>query len=265
MAIFNGKNLSGSIGKIKFSNTKDGQRASAMPESVFQTIGSQKTANLFGKASVLGGQIRFGMAEIIAGCYDGKLVNRLTLELQSILTHFYNSASEEFRFSSRSFNKLTGFEFNAASAWRSHLWLTPEVSLDGLILTVRLPALDFSSDLAFPPAANNCVLKILVNQYALEAGYRRYDLEAELEINLSDGFVPEQKWEFEVAEGCLCLVGIGLEYFKLDRNMKTVLQNKTFNPSGICGAVMTSGVFEFPENEDEYSSETLWLPLDVTL
>jgi hypothetical protein len=265
MAIIKDNIASGPLGKTKLSNTKNGQILSLLPVEVRQTENSEKSATTFGLASTIAKEIRFTMSPIIDKFCDPDMVNRLKSVVQAILFHFKDKETETFRFRADSFKLLCNFNFHAGSLWQHYLWVNPGISFSDGVLTVTIPDLLSPSDIRFPEDTDNCQISIKVDYYALHAGYRHGNPVEEFEFDLTDDLIPGKSWTFDVPDGCLCLVGIGLIFSKRKRYMRTSTQGKDFNPSGICGAVVSSGTFVLPEEADKFSAQVKWAPMGVEL
>lgn len=263
MAKFDGKQITGLIGGLVFKKGRDKTTTiQSKPASIVQTSATKGAASLFGIASTLSKAIRYGMAGITDQFYDGGMVNRLTNQTRSILAHCYDKNTQKFIFNETSFNRLVGFEFNLKSPITNNLWVEPQTTLSGNELTVHLPALEIPAQLKFPNSANTCTISVLVNLYVLDQSLRKKFPAQKIEISLNQTQVPAQEFKFEVPDGCLCVAGINLDYFYLHSGIKTVINHKEFNPTAICGAILTPGTFTILAQTDPYRAIAEWRIID---
>jgi hypothetical protein len=245
MAIVIDNSITGSIDNITYKKTKNGTTAFKKITRTKQTLDTKAMATVFGMASKLRSMIATDMSKVVSLRYDSKMHERLESELIAILGRCFSKTSKTYTFEADSFHRLEKFEFNVNSIIKDYLWKEPVVKLNkNNQLVVTLPALRLPHDLSFPNGANNCEFTVDVMQMALKEGYHRAMLTQKLEIKLEDKEVSEQTLTFEVNDGCLIVVGIGLNYFNLSDIYKTVLNDKNFNPARINTIIMNSGKYE---------------------
>ncbi|WP_449435307.1 hypothetical protein [Pedobacter steynii] len=87
--------------------------------------------------------------------------------------------------------------------------------------------------------ANTCELTVFLSLYVPDQEFHNPRAYQSIEIKDDQENVPAQEFTFEVPDGCLCIAGIKLNYFWLSQNIKTVVNQKNFNPAGICTAIVT--------------------------
>ncbi|MCD0489497.1 hypothetical protein LPB86_14745 [Pedobacter sp. MC2016-14] len=243
MAFNDGKYLHGRIGNLVHKKWRGKQIVQMRATSMNQSAATKKSAGVFGKASTLARHMRSNLEDLFFAKYDGAMINRLTTQTAAIVRHCFNPKTSLFSFEADSFTRLAGFEFNLKSPLIDSLWVQPSVSLQANTLTLNLPELLVNEQLKFPAAANTCRLSCTVTLHALHAQKELKHTAQFIDIEQSQGIFPAQEWTFEVPEGCLAVVAIGLDYFDLKDNIKTIFNSKTFNPAGICGALYNPGVF----------------------
>ncbi|SMD02412.1 hypothetical protein [Pedobacter africanus] len=250
MGKFDGKHLTGLIGPVVSRRGRNGMTIlQTAPRKFKQTKATKQAANLFGLGSTLAKAIRKDLNMLIRSHYDGDMINRFNKPVKEVIRQCYNPETQKFNFSEDSFSRLTGAEFNIRSPLINSLWVRPEVHLDGNTLKINLPEITTDEQLKFPLRANVCELKIAVTLIAPEPGLRTYPLQQSITISKTQETVPAQEFVFEVPDGCLCVAGIGLNYFSLQDNIKTVINGPAFNPAGVCGAVISPGAFVLPPPE----------------
>ena len=242
MAFNDGKYLHGRIGNLIHKKWRGKQIVQMKTMAINQSAATKKTAGVFGKASTLSKEIRNSVSDLYKSNYDGAMINRFTTQNAALLRHCYDPETNTYTFKEDSFSRLNGFEFNLKSPLADSLWLQPEISLTENTLLIALPEFAIPDQLKFPVLANTCNLTCFVTLYALQAHLRHNHQPQILEISNTQSIVPAQQWTYDVPEGCLAVVSMGLEFYNLNGNIKTVINSKTFNPAGICGALYHPGI-----------------------
>jgi len=246
MAIRKGNFMVGTVGKTNFRNRKGKQVIQSNPGkgNVRQTSGTKSAAGIFGKSSSLAADFRWSLSSIIGKNYDGDMVSRLTGVVRPIIEHAYDRENSTFKFSKNDFQRLAGFDFNNKSPIQNNLWIMPETSLEDNLLTITIPKLESNSNLIFPAHTNLCHIIFHVSIYRLEEGLRSPRPEVEkIEVRIDQGTTANQQFVFPVPEGCLCIAGIGLDYYSADGEMAVAAKNLTFNPAAICCVYVNKGKF----------------------
>lgn len=247
MGKFNGKHLTGLVGNTVSRRGRNGVTIiQSAPGGIKQTNATKQASNLFGLGSSLAKAIRNDLRSIIGNNYDGEMINRFSKPVKEVIRQCYDETTKKFSFTEDSFARLAGAEFNLRSALINSLWVSPAMELAGNTLKISLPEIKTGEQLKFPLRANVCELSIAVTLIAPGPGLHTYPLRQTTEISKTQETIPAQEFTFEVPDGCLCVAGIGLSYFSLHNNIKTVLNSKTFNPAGVCGAIFTPGTFIKP-------------------
>jgi len=239
MAILDRKGLRGSIGNLSFSKQGDINVVRSKPGrgNVKQTAATKKSASVFGSyISPLSKYIRMSFQHLLTGFYDGAMVNRMNSDISTVL---YQSITPEgtFKLTKKSFDRLTGFNFNLASVLNKSLLIMPETTFTANEVRVRIPEFLVSKDLRYPPQADGCTIEIQVVQFNLEKGlWMVYPQES---ILLKKGGLNDsQIFSYPLPKGSLCLVAIGTVYHD---QYKIVLNSKTFNPMAIVAAGFNPG------------------------
>jgi len=247
MAIRKGKTISGSIDRLVYRRWRKIDVVQSAPGKggVKQTEATKKAASLFGRASKMSAEIRAMLDFFIINLYDGSNHNRMTKLVKSILEKCQDKTTSTFNFVEDSFERLNGLEFNANSPLTSSMKVIPECTYKNGTLTVNFPELINNQEFIFPKDTTTCVITIGTESYYLEDNIRSiaYKLNR-FEVDNQQTIIEPQTFTFAVPDGCLCLAGITLHYYKEDRYGKTRINNKMFNPAAICGAIVTPGNFE---------------------
>lgn len=253
MARFDGKKITGLIGNLVFKNSADkkGTIIQKKANRVSQTTASKVSSGIFGKASSLGRLFRWDFISLMTGFYDGGMVNRFTKVNRSILEDCYDKVTKTYVFEADSFRRLEGFEFDSKSLLVNYFLADAAVTLEGTELTIKIPAFETNKQLKFPGTANSCKMKLMAGIYNFDLSRKREDQYQEVNIEQQQGLVPEQSFVFEAAEGCLCIAGIGLEYFYQYNDVKNSLNNNEMSPAGLVWATITPGMLSLPSTEDD--------------
>jgi len=239
MGKFDGKQIVGLVGPIIFKKGKNGTIVQTKATKVNQSAATKESASIFGIASAFSKNLRVDLTNITQKFYDGGMVNRLNAQNRAIFEQCYNKDTKKFTFNETSFSRLAGFEFNLESPLINSLWATPQINISANSLTLSLPAFEVPEQLKFPNNANTCELTVFLSLYVPDQEFRDPPAYQSIEINNDQKNVPAQEFIFEVPDGCLCIVGIKLNYFWRSQNIKTVINQKNFNPAGICAAIIT--------------------------
>ncbi|TKC03990.1 hypothetical protein [Pedobacter frigoris] len=265
MARYDGKRLRGIIGPYIFrdGNSKKHTIVQSKAEKVTQTEASQKTAGVFGNASVLSRNIRDDLRCLTGKFYDGTMINRLNTVNRSIMEHCFDKQTEIYTYQSDSFNNLVGFEFNDYAKLSAHIWVEQVISLEGNNLTLSLPTFAVPTELTMPVRANEAEITVTLGQYVLADRVKKQREEQKLTV-VNGEQVPAHDFTFEVAEGCLCVLSINVEYFQTHQSIKKPLNTKTLNPAAVFGAVITPGTFVLPplEKTEFKSKASPWSRMD---
>lgn len=247
MAKFDGKQIIGLIGNLVF---KKGRGKTTIiqtkAEKVNQTSANKVAGATFGKASKLAKTIRTDLTILVDDHYDGTMVNRFNTLNRELLAQCYSKDTQHFTFKQDSFDRLQGFEFNSKSPLARSLWVKPEVSLEGNQLQLSLPEINIPDQLKFPSNANTCEIRIAVAMLVLDQALNHHEQYQSIEVTKDQGMIPAQRLIFEVPDGCLCVVAMNLHFTRKYEHMQTVLNDKLFNPTAICGAIITPGTFVIP-------------------
>ncbi len=267
MGIFNGKYFKGKFGKTVFKTRKDGKLITqSLPEHVRQTEGSQKTASIMGNASTLSKGIRLSMTSLFGDRYPGTMVNKLNTLNRVLLEHCCDKDTQTYSFQQNSFGNLSGFEFNEKSPLANHLWVKPEVSINGTAdkISITIPAFEIPSQLKMPNHANACEIYIQMAQFALHGSCKKTAPVQMIVVEENQVQVPETQFSFDIMPGCLGIIGVGIRYYSSHKQIKKPLNNENLNPAAIVGAIFTPGEFiePMPVTVNGKSSATAWFGMD---
>ena len=241
MARFNGKNISGAIGPVTFRQTKKGGVISKRVKYVRQTNETKESANFFGRVASFAGYIRRYMSSV--GHRDTAFMNRLNTEMLAILLLCYHKEEKTFNFSNNYFNRLNGMGLNSASPLAASMWPIPAVSLYKNLLTISIPELSIPANLKFPPGAGLCHLIMQLVQADLNGGHFQRTPSKVIAIPYNQRGVIAQNFTYEVAPGTLCMVAIGLRFYKMEQGMHVAMNSIDFSPAAIAFAMFNDGVF----------------------
>lgn len=248
MGKFDGKQITGLIGKLVFKRGKDGKTTiiKTQSEEVKQTEGTKEASSVFGKASALAKTIRDDLSALHLHHYDGAMVNRFNTLNREILDHCYDKGTKTFTFKPNSFDRLKGFEFNTKSPLARTLWVNPTVNLQANQLQLDLPEIMISENLKFPISATTCEIRVLFTQIILDQALHSPNIYQSITVEKKQETIPAQSFTFEVPDGCLCVIGMSLYFLEKQRVLVKPVNDKVFNPAAICGAFLTPGTFTLP-------------------
>ncbi|RQO74091.1 hypothetical protein DBR43_01405 [Pedobacter sp. KBW06] len=248
MARFKGKFLVGSIGNLTFKKNKKEQIVQTKPgkRGVKQTTATKKAALVFGKASQFSNCVRTSFRSLTKGNYDGEMINRLNKENFAILRQCYQTESESYDFKPDSFKRLNGFDFNSKSPLKDNLWIEPSVQVQEKELLIQLPDFEIPADFKFPGLSNTCSLMLKVYLLSIKTGFEKGQYLEILQISNDQKIVPAQEWKLEIPDGCICVTGMALNYYRIQGNLMTPVNHKEFNPAVILNATVSNGEFNLP-------------------
>lgn len=255
MARLKGKFIVGSIGSIVYRVLYNKQilQAKRARGKVSLAVASLCAAVIMGKVSALAKHIRQSLQKAIDGCYDGKMVNRLTTEVSAIIMQC--KTGDAISFGRFSFCGLSGFDFNINSPMRESIGFTPAVTQADSELIVSLPDIVIPEQLHFPSGASTCEISVHVSMISLKDNLvAQYPLRQALRVEKSMQVVPARDFTFAIPGGCLCILSLSLKYSSVKNNLVTLYNNKMFNPVCILDAFLTDG--DFVADQD-----VLWLEM----
>jgi hypothetical protein len=245
MAIAKGQQHSGKIGHLIGRVLNGKQVLQSIGKKPNQTEGTKKSATLFGTNS----SIAFWIRRILCNNSDrdSSVTYRLNSALYAIIRQCHDKTTSNFTFTKDSFDGLRGFEFNLNSPLVNYLWIKPQLKIVDKHLIVTVPEIQVPRRLKFPVSAVSCapILDVLLYIPAEGALWEAsYELE---EISNIKGTVSSQEFSIDFPPGCIGLVGMSLFYYSKEHNLKKMMNNKTFSPAGIVGAILNPGI---PTDED---------------
>jgi hypothetical protein len=247
MATESGGKQRGRIGNYSFRVVRGKQVVQSRPGPgrMKQTAATKKAAGLFGKSSALAKIIRKGLLSSSHRYYDTNMVSNFTKAMHATLSSCYNPKTGIYNFAEDSFKNLNGVNFNAHSPLQKYLWLMPESTFDHNTLKVTLPAQEIGGQFRFPKNSNYCRISITGRIYNLQHGLlHRTPQRNEFIAEKSQSMLDMQQVEFNVPKGCLCFVGISLDYYIYAANILTPVNNNTFNPIALCALYLNTGLAE---------------------
>ncbi len=266
MGKFDGKQIVGVVGNLVFKKGADGKMTivQSKPFQIKQTKGTKKTASVMGNASTLSAAIRRSLGGLFGKNYQGSVVNELNKANQTILGHCFNKDTETYTFQQDSFHNLAGFEFNSKSPLSAYLWVQPYLRFQDNTIILTIPAFEVPAQIKMPREANGFQLCAQIGQYALYESKKWGQNYFSFEVEPGQTHVPEQQISFNVQPGCLCVVGLGINYYKINNQYRTPLNDKELNPAAIVDAIIIPGEFVEPpprvEGGKHYGSE--WNTMD---
>lgn len=263
MAQRKGKLFSGILGPVILKVVAGKQIASTKIKkgSMKKTPGMLKASNNFGLASKLGGKIRLNFVKQTKGLMDPGNCGRLASHLVDVLTQVQVRETQLFNFEEQSFDSVVGYSFNSLSPLRKWLLVQPEIKSAEGQMQIVWPKLRLRSAIRFPLRASLCTITMAVTFFRLEEGYRLFgSLSQQLLLATDQQDLEASVFSFAVPDGCLCLLGLFLNYRTVAGPYGQELNNEKFNPAGIAAAIFTPGEFTHNENLNWVSMIDLKFP-----
>ncbi len=244
MGTIKGKFIRGLVGAVIFKEHRGQQVVQGRSEKKFidMTPASYDAAFIFGRASTLASCIRHGTNSLVA-FYDGGMISRFTGECNLVLQKAAGPEGKSFNFDPDAFSRLNGFEFNNSSLVRNQLFIQPMVSFADGKLYIDFPEMKLPGDLKFPSLTGFCALGMNVTQFDLQHGtYLIQPVQVyDMELTIPGRQLPAKRFEFNADPGCLCIVGISLQYYEKTFAGNAVLNTKSFSPAAILKACFAPG------------------------
>lgn len=238
MAIFDGKNLKGSLGNLVFKKQGDKTVVSAKPEpgTMWQTEATKNSAAVFGQIiSPLAKHIRTAFSDLHCGNYDREMVNRMNSEISTVI---YQNKQDEgtISFSEKSFKTLEGFDFNISSPLHKSLFVDIAVEQQDEQFIVSIPPFEVKKGIKFPKKSDLCVIAlqvILINPVTFFKEIFPIEI-----ISLDDTLATfeGQEFIFEDWDGCVAMVGVGLFFSKTTGRRTLIVNSDSFHPAEIVWA-----------------------------
>ncbi len=253
MAKFDGKYLTGTAGPTVYKRYRNMQLVTAKSRlsKETQTENTKRAATQFGVSSRLAADLRKNFENIVTDFYDGTMVYRFKTLVQQSLRQALDRETGLYQFTTNSFEKLNGFEFNTDSPVMNNFFVQPVQTIHGNNLTISIPEMYVSEDVCFPRKANSCMLNIAVGMYDLHNGYKTLCPVRSVEINndKSNDVIPAQELTFEIEPGCLCISMFSFQYIQKTFSGNLIMNSKKFNPAAVFRAVVAEGVVDKGKTE----------------
>lgn len=236
MAIYNGKNIKGSIGNVSFTpkGAVNIVRIKPGKGGVKQTAATKRSAALFGQLiSPFSKLVRNSFFPITNGMHDGAMVNRMNSSISSLI-YQHREENGSFNFNADSFLRLRGFNFNIHSPLDKSLLFPIQILEKDRELSVLLPEFNICKNFKFPKKSRSCVLSLQMVHFHLSSGKFRIFTPEKLIINSNKTVQDAVTFNYPIVKGTLCLAGISLLYENDSGPFQ--MNHKGFHPSAIISA-----------------------------
>lgn len=248
MARSDGKFTRGKIGPHVYKEHRGKQVIQQLPifTETSHTEPSKKSAKIFGMASNLAMHLRDSLHPVVTDFSDGTMVNRLNSDVVHILNQSKNTSFGGFSFHKESFSRLNGFEFNEHSLVRDIFYARPEVTANENLLKVIVPEMELPKEFIFPEQIGLCLLSFGLGMYDLTNGRLKFNpvQSTEITYNYKHRIVPENRFEFEIEPGCLCVTVISLQFLRNTFAGKMFYNTIDYNPVAILKAFIADGTVD---------------------
>ena len=238
--------VTGPVGPVTYRKDGDQQIIQSRPGKGNTNMSevTMEFASSFSIASALGSNIRECFQKSINGWYEGKIVNQLNGLLNTIVTQCRDVKTQKLSYDEYSFKKLAGFEFNPTSALGKQIGFDVQTQWLSGQLKVTIPRIHLPLQLKFPAGVNRCELCFSLGIMRPQEGYRlQYPERRSMVVLKHQPETEETVFTFNVPEGCLYLLTLGLRYVTQRGNTETLFNSKTFNPVGILEAYLVPGIY----------------------
>lgn len=240
MAIIENGFLRGQIRNLVNRKVGDQNIVQSKPQgSIKQSEWTKAAALDSGRASTAGALIRRAFINTHKKLHDGKMHNRLLLQVQRTMRAADDPDIGFMSVRKGNLNRLVNFQFNEHSHMHDYLYVDPTVDLDteGL-LTVHLPAFEKSTSITRPKFCSHVVLQFQLVTLKLSSKDFRIIAKREMEIDFTKKGRREAEQSFTVdckdVSGDLLLVGLSLLFLSTDSHGRSYVHNHLeLNPASI--------------------------------
>lgn len=253
MAIIENEIIRGLLGPVifKYRNGKQLITAKMAKGTMRQTKATIKAGGNFGMANVFASDIKRCLSMVLNNFQDADMFKRLCKTLYAAFLTTRLPGSNLFDFKADSFNALIGFDFNIRSSLKSYLKVTPVVTRTAGRVSVYIPELDQPKTLLYQSDAFICDIVASLSLFRLKDGLRAYESENQtIRLRRNKIGIDAHEFIFNVPDGCFCLISLSLYYFAVRKTHVELLNTNKFNPSMICDAFITAGIYEDIDNRD---------------
>lgn len=254
MAILKGNFVTGLLGPLTFKELNGQQVITSQANDVKQTEGTKKAAKTFGMASTLQSQITERFSFNLMGLKDSDQHSRMNQILNPALFGARHPTTRAFHFEKETFENLKGFEFNLGLRANDQMIIKPVVHIDEGVLQVSFPDWELPSKLKWMDKSSYCIMTFSVVLFRLGDGLKERFPEMQ-SVRLekgTDDVLNGRSFTFNVPDGCLCIVGVFLQYFDSFR----MLNNEKMSPAAICDAIVLKGTYA-------EETERLWMNMNI--
>ena len=250
MARKEGNFLRGALGPFIFRVVRGKQLVSTRPArgTIKQTKATKTSSQTFGMASSLAAQIRKTFEINVGTNFDPTVNERLTGVIRKILGLCRDAVTKHYEFRKNSFIDLKGFDFNINSKMESQMALMPRVTVKDGQMKVVTEELAIPRQLNFPLDSFRCQLIVSMSLLRLRDGLVLGKSESQsLDVTRHTKTLAAHTFSFNVPTGCLCIATLSLRYSIAGKSGWKAITNTEFNPSCICGALITPGTYQQDE------------------
>ncbi|MEJ7557056.1 MAG: hypothetical protein WKF66_02030 [Pedobacter sp.] len=249
MAIIKNGFTRGTIGHTSYSERNGVQIVKGLSEKpkYNKTTGTINSSTVFGKASTLANYFRISMYDVYNGLHDGGMSVRLTGLVNQCFRPALDETNLNFNFKPNTFERLIGFNFNIISPFEKYMFSQPlvEYTSDNRV-HISIAEMNLPRDFIFPSMISKCKIVLTCGLFDLENGFYTDQQSQLFDIgkNNPTTIIPEKSAAFHTQPGCLCMMGISLQYYKTTFAGDIITNNKQFNPSAILSAQITDGMVD---------------------
>lgn len=245
MAKYDGKFIRGVVGKGIFRELNGQQIIQGKTEKprIARTVATEKAATIFGVSSYFSSYIRDNFSAVIRGRYDTHMCTRLSSQVLQCFRAAAIPNSEFYDFTSTSFNRLIGFEFNLKSQLKDMFFAQPLVQIHNTQMLVVIPEMILKEDLKFPRRAKKCKLVLSHVEYDLTNGYYNEIDNVVIDIiyNEQNPVFPAHSKMFNIHPGCFSTLSISFQFIETTFIGDNFINDKDYNPVAILSAYIVDG------------------------
>jgi len=251
MAIIKNNFLVGVLGSLIFKVVNGEQVVTTKKQkgTTKQSVATVAVSKTYGLASKFASEMMQSHEQNLNKMQDGSMFSRLTPLLFKKLDEAWDPARQRFEVGRMDFTSMAGFAYNIKSALHKNMNANTIVKLTSGRLQITFDQGPLKTPIKFPRGATSCELTVAIVLFRLEDGLKtKVVISQDQWIYRHQDEIELESFQFEVPQGCLCMVSTFLHFYAYRKNYLISMNTKNFNPAAIA-AVLFIQESEVPLNK----------------
>ncbi|GGH22310.1 hypothetical protein FAZ19_14155 [Sphingobacterium alkalisoli] len=239
MAYIDNGFLRGQLGDVINRKVGDKNIVQTKATQINQSRWSKAASSDFGRASTAGALIRRLLSSLHQHMHDGKMHNRLMVNLQRVMKCNRQHLGKKNVVAGNP-NRLVDFQFNDNSHLGDYMFFDIATLKDNNILTITVPSFHVRDHIKPPKKCcytNLRIVTVAIN-FEKKQGYELGNEEIGFEPYYKDVWMPEQTFSYTLddVDTDMVLVGVNLDFFSSRGSSLTLINDEKLNPASIIAA-----------------------------